>query len=304
MASVQCHNPCVLCNSQQAIHLINYAVRGQARALVRCRGCGLVRADPLPTQADATAFHDTGEWWFELDESRIPVFDEVLDVVCRYRTSGRFLDVGCGAGTLLARARSRGFDPLGVELSGDACRRARERYGIDARHGSVRQQQFADHRFQVITALEMIDYPDNSIEELSEYRRILVKDGVLVLASRCNRWSWVFGACNAVHCLARGKPLSVGDSVLSHFLGSWGTFTASYQLTSRTLQFLLNRAGWSIRELRNQRTGWSGPQNTGLSAALFSAYRAGCNAFERLTLGRCSFGPKIIVAARPMGRTD
>lgn len=250
----------------------------------------------MPNPEENRAFHDVAEWTFDLDDERLPVFAEVLGTVQRFKPSGRLLDVGCGSGGLVARAASRGYDAVGIELSQDACRVARERHGVDVACGTVRDRAYDDGASDVIVAMEVIDYPADPIAELREYRRILADDGVLVITVRSNRWSTVFGACNAVHRMFRRRPMRIGRSAVSRFLNAWGTFTANYQLTTRSLLRVLAQAGWEPARVQNQRTGWD---IGGARPALFAAYRFGCNVLERLTGGACVIGPKILVVAKP-----
>lgn len=245
---------------------------------------------------------DAKEYWFKGHGERLPVFEEILTAVQRHHGPGRILDVGCGTGGLLLAARARGFSPLGVELSHAAREHARCKSGLDVRLGTVTEQHFDDHSFDVITALEVIDYPRNPIDELREYRRILAQDGVLVVECRCNRWSWLFSCSDAAHRLLRGKPMRVSESIVSRFLSAWGTFTANYMLTTRTLEAFLRKAGWEIRECRNLRTIESARRLSRIRPG--GIYRGACNALERATWRHCAIGPKIVVVASPRTTPD
>lgn len=284
---------CVACGTRRAREVIRYTRNGDVSTLVRCVGCGLTRRDPIPMERDMVAFHDGGEWWFKIDEERVELFDEVLDVLGRYQPSGCLLDVGCGLGTFLARARSRGYAVTGVELSSDGCRRARERFGLDIRHGTVSGVGFADESFDVVVSNDVIYYPPDPVVEMVEYGRILPDGGMLVLELRCNRWVWWVSLLRvALH----GKPLKLRGTWLSQQFEDWFALTTNYQFTSATIRRCIERAGFEVLEIRNLRRGWSA--NRGWRAGLFSLYRTGCNTLERLTRGRWAIGPTVIIVAR------
>ena len=67
------------------------------------------------------------------EEGRRATANRLLDLVGAHRPRGRLLDVGCGHGLLLDEARKRGYDTVGLELSREAARHARETLGLDVR---------------------------------------------------------------------------------------------------------------------------------------------------------------------------
>ncbi len=294
---MRCDTPCIVCASRWGRYIIAFSVRGRTRRLVRCLQCGLVRVDPMPSDEENRQFHDVGEWTFDLGHERAPAFREVLGAIRRRRASGRLLDVGCGSGGLVAAAREAGFDAEGIEISREACAVARRRFQLDVACGTVGDHRFPDKHFDVIVAMEMIDYPADPVSELCEYRRIMAPGGILVVTVRANRWSFVFRAADRLCRAVTGKAIQIGTSRLSRTLSSWGTFTANYQFTNWSLAAVLRRAGWGVSELRNQRSGW---EVTSARDVVFWAYRVACNALERGSLGRCSLGPKLLVVAQAM----
>ena len=59
--------------------------------------------------------------------------NRLLDLIGAHVPAGRLLDVGCGHGLLLDEARKRGYETVGLELSREAARYARETLGLDVR---------------------------------------------------------------------------------------------------------------------------------------------------------------------------
>ena len=119
--------------------------------------------------------------------------DEKFFAFDKTPTSGCLLELGCGAGNLSLELANRGFDVYGVDFSSTAIAWARENaekagVKIDFRIGDVTElSYFSDDSFDVL-------YDGNCFHcivgesrrlALSEWRRILKKDGTLFISSLC-----------------------------------------------------------------------------------------------------------------------
>lgn len=92
----------------------------------------------------------------------------------------RFLDVGCGTGSTLQAAELRGWEPVGVDISGRVARLCRER-GFEAHAVDGRKLPFEDQSFDVLTAWSVIEHVPDIREALAEWRRVLKPGGVLAV---------------------------------------------------------------------------------------------------------------------------
>jgi ubiquinone/menaquinone biosynthesis C-methylase UbiE len=111
---------------------------------------------------------------------------------CRYWwaaqiASGRnVLDAACGTGygtTILADAGSSGV--TGIDLSADAVSAAQKRLGDrgSVLQGDVGDLQFKDDSFDLIVCFETIEHVDDGAAVISEFRRVLRPDGLLLISS-------------------------------------------------------------------------------------------------------------------------
>lgn len=98
-----------------------------------------------------------------------------------YVPNGRLLDVGCGAGTYLARMRELGWDVYGVDLSQDAARVAKERYGIPVEVGMLPEVRYSEGMFAVVTMNHVIEHVPDPLAYLAECWRILAPGGQLII---------------------------------------------------------------------------------------------------------------------------
>ena len=108
---------------------------------------------------------------------------------------GTVLDVGCGNGSLMHRLVELGWVAIGVDPDAAAIAQARLT-GLDARLGTVADQEFPDNFFDAVVSSHVIEHTDLPVELLQECERILKPGGILVfvtpnLNSICRR---AFGA--------------------------------------------------------------------------------------------------------------
>jgi SAM-dependent methyltransferase len=101
----------------------------------------------------------------------------------------RILDVGCGAGTMLGYL-SRYGAVEGVESEEAAVSLCRQR-GIDnVVRATVPPLPFPDGRFQLVTALDVIEHVDDDAGALAEIRRVLAPGGRAFITVPAYRFLW------------------------------------------------------------------------------------------------------------------
>ena len=93
---------------------------------------------------------------------------------------GRLLDVGCGAGEWLESMSLLGWKAIGVDFDERAVASGRSR-GIDVRLGAIQDQRFEAEQFDAVTLHHVIEHVPDPIETLRECKRVLKRDGKLIL---------------------------------------------------------------------------------------------------------------------------
>jgi ubiquinone/menaquinone biosynthesis C-methylase UbiE len=74
-----------------------------------------------------------------------------------------------------------GFDTYGVEPSEKAASMGREKFGLDIKTGTLLDHKFPDNYFHYITMNDVLEHLHNPIEVLSEAKRILHPDGMIMI---------------------------------------------------------------------------------------------------------------------------
>ena len=165
-------------------------VPGQHGDLLECRECGTIQQPVLP-QGDA--LHELyremrDDEYLAEEEGRRATANRLLDLVGAHRPRGRLLDVGCGHGLLLDEARKRGYDTVGLELSREAARHARETLGLDVRELPL--EAFTEGTngdtpgaFDAIVLADVIEHLDDPVAAIDQCAALLKPSGVLCVVT-------------------------------------------------------------------------------------------------------------------------
>lgn len=157
-------------------------------ALHRCPGCGLLfapgrRPEDLRALYDAGYFEEYpgGEDYEDDRRQRRHEADIRIDLVRRFSTGGRLLEIGAAAGDFVAAALEAGFAPMGVEPAADLARRATERTGVEVLTGFVEDVELARETFDVVCAWHVVEHLSEPRAALSRLLNTLRPGGHLLV---------------------------------------------------------------------------------------------------------------------------
>jgi SAM-dependent methyltransferase len=117
--------------------------------------------------------------------------DLVETAVCFLRApqpGGRFLEVGFGDGSTLARMRELGWSVVGIEVDPVSVANTRS-LGLDTREGPLKSHAFPDASFDAIYASHVVEHVHDPLGLLQECLRILKPGGTVVMTTP-NLASW------------------------------------------------------------------------------------------------------------------
>ncbi len=127
-------------------------------------------------------------WWFVGRRSIL------LSILNRYlgagATDGRqILDVGCGTGTMLTHLARFG-DARGVDMDLEAVGYCHDRGLQQVTQSGADSLPFEKDRFDVVTALDVVEHIDDDLGALREMKRVLKPGGLLLLTVPAYRFLW------------------------------------------------------------------------------------------------------------------
>jgi len=143
-----------------------------------CQKCGTLYTAGKKTEK----FFNYDDYY---DESNLAIPDfverrlaEIVRSFEKYRQNNRFLDVGCGAGTLLKVASDEGWQAEGIEVSRPSVEFL-QKQNIKVFHGDLSAAQFTEGSFDVATAVEILEHIPEPITVLKEIHQVLRPGGLL-----------------------------------------------------------------------------------------------------------------------------
>ena len=118
-------------------------------------------------------------WWYV---GRRRIIQSLVQKICNTldKPDPRILDVGCGTGANLKMLATCGRVE-GVDISPQAVEFCRQR-GLDSvKLGAIEHLPYESDSFELVTALDVIEHLDDDVAGLREMRRVLRRDGRLLL---------------------------------------------------------------------------------------------------------------------------
>ncbi len=158
-------------------------------ALFRCANCDLLQRSPILPQGKYEALYKSaGERWAQ--SQLRPDQLQVRDYICKsYLQAAKVLDIGCSSGDLLHSLGPR-YQKFGIEPSLVAAAKARC-LDISIIATSVAELKNENLKFDVITAVDIIEHIPNPFEFLLDLSKHLSPGGEIIVStgnSRARAW--------------------------------------------------------------------------------------------------------------------
>ena len=172
--------------------------------MVECTNCGLQYVNPRLNANLVLEGYSLGsdEVFVSQAPSREHTFAKSLDAIERQTNGrrGRILDVGTAGGSFLRVAFQRGWEVEGCEPNRWLCDWAQRHYGIAVRPGTLFEQAYPSHAFDVVSLWDVLEHTPDPKSLILECRRLLKPNGLLVVnypdigswIARLMGRSWVF----------------------------------------------------------------------------------------------------------------
>jgi len=170
--------------------------------------------------------------------------------------NGKFLSVGPGAGQQLVYNKELGWDVYGVDISKMAVEIAKKRGFNNIFNGTLNEAKFESDFFDVVDLHHVFEHIGNPIETLTEIRRILKKDGEVIITLP--------------------NYSSFSKKVFGKYWGGWDVPRHFFFYSKKTLSKLVERNGFKVDEV------WHSDTFRGISAGLaYLIFRKNARKYEK-----------------------
>lgn len=152
--------------------------------IVRCGACGHMQLDAFPSESQLLRLYEdaASEDYVQEAAGQRLTARAALDRIERWAPPGRLLDLGCWVGFLLAEARDRGWETIGVEPSAFAAAYAREQLGLDVRQEDLLTASLPEGAFDAVVLGDVIEHLVDPAAALDRVAALLAPGGVVHLA--------------------------------------------------------------------------------------------------------------------------
>ena len=180
---------CDLCSCTEYGVICEQDRRFEKLQTIACLQCGLMRTNPMPTEDEITAYYSS---LYRLDygltsskpsrrhlnRSRRAATYRMELLGPAFKPGARILDFGCGAGVFLQHAKTAGYETLGIEPGTQFASFARDELGVEVIN-DIWERVDLPHRFDLITAVEVIEHLRHPVQALRWLANALADDGAL-----------------------------------------------------------------------------------------------------------------------------
>lgn len=228
---------CPICDSPELIgYSIDVKRNGPHISRVRCQACDIVFANPMADAGELNAFYqhyyqkgNFDQFGYqdliikkkrELEAMSEHELGNEAAFIYKYRTGGRFLDVGAGLGAILMYVDKPEFELFVTELDADAIGFINSNFHqpVNAFQGELPDAGYPDNYFDYVCCNHVIEHVLDPKLYMDEMFRILKPGGILYLGTP-NRKSNAYRLYRWV-CSVRGKVPSIIDGIEHTFVFS------------------------------------------------------------------------------------
>lgn len=219
--------PCDCCGSSGWVP----AFSESGISLGRCSNCGLYYIQPMPDQRARMSELEHGRFAGKRrtldaeaqrrgEEGNKRRFQQIARLAREHAPQGLWLDIGCGAGTLVRVAQDLGIPIEGIELTASRREHVQRTCGIRVYDRPIEDLELPAQRFAVVTLVFVFSHLLSPKRTLRAIHDVLMPGGVLVIytseigpgARRRHYHDWMLG--EHIHFL--------GENTAAHYAQETG----------------------------------------------------------------------------------
>ncbi len=244
------HSRCYVCDSDRLTP--RWVIDGFN--IVRCDVCSLVFVRDRLTLDELGEFYareEIADNFVYTDPANLPnlnyYFLKLRDLIGRYKSGGRILDLGCSSGAFLDVMD--GWERHGIEFSGPYADKAIAKYGRNIHCGTLDDYPCEDNYFDVITLQDVFDHVPDPLQALRACRRILKPHGLIVI--KVHNISCLYAKVTGRRFYALLPPFhlsyfnrhSLGEALTRTGFGGAQVLYIGHLLSLKTIAYRLSQCG-------------------------------------------------------------
>lgn len=200
---------CIICGGDNFIHLFqckDYLLTLEMFSIFQCKDCGFRFTNPRPENKKLPDYYKSENYISHAYKPKKFV-DKLYSIVRNYTLKQKYnlvnrykrqdtsiktnpksdalvptiLDIGCGTGEFLNLFRQNNWNVLGIEPNASARKIAKSKNEIEAFDENY-IDKFSNEQFDVITMWHVLEHVPDLHKQLSDIKRIMNKEGVLLVA--------------------------------------------------------------------------------------------------------------------------
>lgn len=117
--------------------------------------------------------------WENINEPDVHL--DLVDIIRQFAPGKKILEVGFGTGGDLYELQKIGFECFGLEKSKIAYQKVKNKYSFNVKYGDGEKSPYTSNSFDLIFHQGLLEHFKKPEKILSDHRRILKKNGVLVI---------------------------------------------------------------------------------------------------------------------------
>lgn len=171
----------------------DHTVSGKEFQIMACKGCGFLFTNPRPAASAIGQYYESTDYISHHDEAKdltSSLYNKVRDYTTQQKIKlikklaggkGSLLDVGCGAGFFLSKAKEAGWKVNGTEPDTQARDLSKNRVG-DTIFESIEDLNFVGQTYDTITMWHVLEHVHLLNETMKWLHEHLKSNGKLIIA--------------------------------------------------------------------------------------------------------------------------